>query len=306
MSDVTKSSLDLFGMYLDEIGRYPLLTKEDEARLGKLVMEGQEAKKRLKSGERLSIKEKRSLRKAIEDGEQAAREFTCCNLRLVVSVAQKFQWSSLPISDLVQAGNIGLAHAVEKFDWRKGFKFSTYATWWIRQAIGRAIEMTSRTIRLPSHITDEARFIKRIESELEAELGHLPSFEEIAEELGTTPEHVSEILQFERDPTSLDIEVTEDGDMTLEDIVADARSTAALEAIEHNMELEQLMAVLTPLERKVIVMRYGLHDMNEAMNRINVSKSLKLSEDKIRLLERRAMTKLRAEAQRLRMMPTAV
>ena len=151
-------------LYLDEVGRYPLLTKDDEARLGQLVQAGQEAKVTLDSQSTIPAAQRRALARAVRAGEKAAENFVKANLRLVVSIASKYQWSGLPLLDLVQEGNLGLIHAVEKFDWRKGFKFSTYATWWIRQAIGRAIDNTGRTIRLPGHVGDQIRKIKRSQS----------------------------------------------------------------------------------------------------------------------------------------------
>ena len=146
---------DLLGLYLDEAGSFPLLTKADEMRLGQVIQAAQAAREELESGSDLTPKRKKELRKTILAGEDATTQFINSNLRLVVSVARKYQWSGLPLSDLIQEGNLGLIHAVEKFDWRKGFKFSTYATWWIRQSIGRAIENTAHTVRIPAHVGDE-------------------------------------------------------------------------------------------------------------------------------------------------------
>jgi len=145
---------DLLGLYLDEAGSFPLLTKADEMRLGQIIQEGQTAQAALDSGERIPPSERRRLRKQVAAAEEATTQFINANLRLVVSVARKYQWSGLPLGDLIQEGNLGLIHAVEKFDWRKGFKFSTYATWWIRQAIGRAVENTAHTVRVPAHVGD--------------------------------------------------------------------------------------------------------------------------------------------------------
>ena len=146
---------DLLGLYLDEAGSFPLLTKADEMRLGQVIQAAQAAREELETSSDLTAKRKKELRKAMLDGEDATTQFINSNLRLVVSVARKYQWSGLPLSDLIQEGNLGLIHAVEKFDWRKGFKFSTYATWWIRQSIGRAIENTAHTVRIPAHVGDE-------------------------------------------------------------------------------------------------------------------------------------------------------
>jgi RNA polymerase primary sigma factor len=155
---------DLLGLYLDEAGSFPLLTKADEMRLGQVIQQGQAARDELIAGASITPRRKRELRRQIEAAQDATVEFINANLRLVVSVARKYQWSGLPLSDLIQEGNLGLIHAVEKFDWRKGFKFSTYATWWIRQSIGRAIENTAHTVRVPAHVGDEIRRARRISS----------------------------------------------------------------------------------------------------------------------------------------------
>jgi DNA-directed RNA polymerase sigma subunit (sigma70/sigma32) len=152
------------GLYLDEAGSFPLLTKADEMRLGQLIQEGQAAQTELDEGSKLTAKRRRELTRQVEAAADATTEFINANLRLVVSVARKYQWSGLPLNDLIQEGNLGLIHAVEKFDWRKGFKFSTYATWWIRQAIGRAVENTAHTVRVPAHVGDEIRRARLISS----------------------------------------------------------------------------------------------------------------------------------------------
>src|SRR6266576_7011600 len=170
---------DLVRLYLGDIGRHALLTKDDEARLAMAIEEGNTARAELQraedAGERLTPARKRELRGKIRCGEDATQTFIQANLRLVVSIAKKYQASELPLLDLVQEGNLGLIHAVEKFDYRKGFKFSTYATWWIRQAIGRAIDNTSRTIRLPIHAGDALRRLRKVRTELETDLGRMPT-----------------------------------------------------------------------------------------------------------------------------------
>ncbi len=162
---------DLLGLYLDEAGSFPLLTKADEMRLGQIIQEGQAARATLESGGKLSPSERRRLRKEVAAAEGATTQFINANLRLVVSVARKYQWSGLPLGDLIQEGNLGLIHAVEKFDWRKGFKFSTYATWWIRQAITRGIANTGRTIRLPVHAGDTLARVQKAQARLELKFG---------------------------------------------------------------------------------------------------------------------------------------
>src|SRR5881227_3247758 len=165
---------DLVRLYLEDIGRYPLLTKDDEARLAQAIERGRDAAAELERGEKLTPARKRELRRAVQEGRQAHLDFVNSNLRLVVSLAKRYQASDLPLLDLVQEGNLGLIHAVEKFDWRKGFKFSTYATWWIRQAIARGIANTGRTIRLPVHAGDQLSRLKKARVNLELQMGRRP------------------------------------------------------------------------------------------------------------------------------------
>src|SRR3954468_20107095 len=186
---------DLVRLYLDDIGRYPLLTKDDEVRLAQTMERGREAAAELASGEKLSPARKRALRNAVREGEAAHLQFVNCNLRLVVSLAKRYQAADLPLLDLIQEGNLGLIHAVEKFDWRRGFKFSTYATWWIRQAIGRGIDNTARTIRIPSHAGDLLRLVRRARTTLEGELGRSPTFAELADDLQMTEDQVIDVLR---------------------------------------------------------------------------------------------------------------
>src|SRR6202048_1114923 len=191
---------DLVRIYLDEIGRYPLLTKTDEELLARTIESGRLADVELGCGAKLTVGRKRELRRAVRDGEQATQTFINTNLRLVVSIANRYKASALPLLDLVQEGNLGLIHAVEKFDWRKGFKFSTYATWWIRQAIGRAIDNTGRTIRLPGHVGDQVRKVKRAQASLEARLGRLPTDAEVAAECELTEQAVADLLRYDDEP----------------------------------------------------------------------------------------------------------
>ena len=182
----TSEQQDAVGAYLEAIGRHDLLTKEDEARLGRLVMDGLAALERVDSNERLSAKQRRKLNDAIADGQRARDQFVVANLRLVVSIARRYQSTGLPLGDLIQLGNLGLMHAVEKFDFRKGFKFSTYATWWIRQAITRGYADTARLIRLPAHAEDTYRLVARVSDDLEARLGRAATDDEVAEASGAS------------------------------------------------------------------------------------------------------------------------
>ena len=229
MKQTLSHSPDLLGLYLDEAGSFPLLTKADEMRLGQIIQEGQVAQATLDGGERLTAKQRRELRQAGgRRPPKATTEFINANLRLVVSVARKYQWSGLPLGDLIQEGNLGLIHAVEKFDWRKGFKFSTYATWWIRQSIGRAVENTAHTVRVPAHVGDEIRRARRLQAEMEVRLGRPPTLAELAEALGTTEAGVSELFRYDTDPMSLDVAVGEDGDTSLGDLVVNRTRRVAV------------------------------------------------------------------------------
>src|SRR5438309_11242809 len=212
---------DLVRLYLGDIGRHALLTKDDEARLAMAIEEGNSARAEMaraeEAGERLSPAKKRELRNKIRCGDDATQTFIQANLRLVVSIAKKYQASELPLLDLVQEGNLGLIHAVEKFDYRKGFKFSTYATWWIRQAITRGIANTGRTIRLPVHAGDLLTRLNKARVLLELRLGRRPSLGELAQELDLPERQVSEILRYAAEPLSLSDPLREDGDAELGD-----------------------------------------------------------------------------------------
>src|SRR3954466_9933038 len=203
---------DLVRLYLDDIGRYPLLTKDDEVRLAQTMERGREAAAELASGEKLSPARKRALRNAVREGEAAHLQFVNCNLRLVVSLAKRYQAADLPLLDLIQEGNLGLIHAVEKFDWRRGFKFSTYATWWIRQAIGRGIDNTARTIRLPVHAGDLVRRLQRVRTALEGNLGRTPTLAELAEDMEMNEQQVAEVIRFASTPVSIHSPIGEDGE----------------------------------------------------------------------------------------------
>jgi len=251
---------DLLGLYLDEAGSFPLLTKADEMRLGQVIQGAQAAREQLETATGLTPRAKRDLRKAISAGDDATTQFINSNLRLVVSVARKYQWSGLPLSDLIQEGNLGLIHAVEKFDWRKGFKFSTYATWWIRQSIGRAIENTAHTVRIPAHVGDEIRRARRVQGELEAKNGRPPTLSELAEALEIEESVLSELLHYDSDPVSLDAAVGEDGDTSLGDLVVNHSAQSPFEIVAQALLAPQINDFLSRLsedERRVLSLRYG-------------------------------------------------
>jgi RNA polymerase sigma factor (sigma-70 family) len=286
---------DLVRLYLKDIGKHALLTKDDEARLGQSIEEGKFAREALLSGKSLTPSEKRKLRSKVREGEEATQTFIKANLRLVVSIAKKYQASELPLLDLVQEGNLGLIHAVEKFDYRKGFKFSTYATWWIRQAITRGIANTGRTIRLPVHAGDLLARLQKARVQLELQFGRRPTVAELAKELDLPEKQVVEIQRYASEPLSLSDPLREDGDAELGDIVEDRSAVSPFEAAADALlpaELERLLAPLDERERQILKLRFGL-DRGEPRTLEEVGESFNLTRERIRQIEARAMSKLR-------------
>ena len=297
MNQSLSHSPDLLGLYLDEAGSFPLLTKADEMRLGQIIQDGQAAQATLDSGQKLTAKQRRQLRQRVSAADEATTEFINSNLRLVVSVARKYQWSGLPLGDLIQEGNLGLIHAVEKFDWRKGFKFSTYATWWIRQAIGRAVENTAHTVRVPAHVGDEIRRARRLQSELEVRLGRPPTLAELAQALDTTESTVAELFRYDTDPMSLDVAVGEDGDTSLGDLVVNRTAESPFESVAAGMlpnEVARFLTRLSDEEAEVLRLRYGL-DRGEPRTQGEVGQELQLTAERVRRIERDAIGKLRRQ-----------
>jgi RNA polymerase sigma factor (sigma-70 family) len=297
MNQNTSHTPDLLGLYLDEAGSFPLLTKADEMELGRTIQEGQEAAASLANTGKLTPAERRELRRHVAAAEEATTRFINSNLRLVVSVARKYQWSGLPLGDLIQEGNLGLIHAVEKFDWRKGFKFSTYATWWIRQAIGRAVENTAHTVRVPAHVGDEIRRARRLQGEMEVRLGRPPTLAELAAALDTTEASVAELFRYDSDPMSLDVAVGEDGDTSLGDLVVNRGAESPFEAVASSMlpeEVAGFLARLSEEERQVLRLRYGL-DRGEPRTQGEVGQAMQLTAERVRRIERDAIGKLRRQ-----------
>ncbi|HVM67958.1 MAG TPA: sigma-70 family RNA polymerase sigma factor [Acidimicrobiales bacterium] len=286
---------DLVRLYLGDIGRHQLLTKDDEATLGARIEAGKKARTELDSGEKLTAARKRQLRGVVRAADEAAELFVNANLRLVVSIAKKYQASGLPLLDLVQEGNLGLIHAVGKFDHRKGFKFSTYATWWIRQAITRGIANSGRTIRLPVHAGDQVTALRKMRAQLETELGRKPTVDDLTEALGWRPGQVEEVQRFAAEPASLSAPISEDGDDELGDFVADTGAVNPFEAAAEALlpaEVERLLAPLDERERMVLRLRYGL-DRGEARTLDEVGEHFNLTRERIRQIENRALSKLR-------------
>jgi RNA polymerase sigma factor (sigma-70 family) len=292
---VDASDQDTVRLYLDGIGHYALLTKEDEVRLSQLIEAGREATDELAQGGELCPPRERELRRAQRAGATATKEFINANLRLVVSIAKKYQSTDLPILDLIQEGNLGLMHAVEKFDWRRGFKFSTYATWWIRQAIGRGIDNTSRTVRLPVHAGDQVRRVLRAKAQLESQTGRPPSTGELATQLQMSQDDVVTLLQYVVEPVSLATPVGAEGETELADVVADTSAPTPFDLAAERMlgaEIERLLGRLGERERQILRLRYGL-DRGEPRTLEEVGAELNLTRERIRQIERSALAKLR-------------
>src|SRR5579872_4740971 len=292
---VERDEEDLVRLYLTDIGQYPLLTKDDEVRLAQAIEGGNAARCELEKAASISASKKRELRRSVTEGEQAQRTFVQSNLRLVVSIAKKYQASGLPLLDLIQEGNLGLMHAVEKFDWRKGFKFSTYATWWIRQAITRGIANGGRTIRLPVHASDLLNQTLKSRARLEAQLGRRPNVSELASDLEVSTERVVTILRHAAAPGSLSEPLGHDTDAELGDVLEDRGAMSPLEAAAAALlpgEVAKMLVSLDEREREIIRLRFGL-DRGEPRTLEEVGVRFGLTRERIRQIEARAMSKLR-------------
>ncbi|MCE2525289.1 MAG: sigma-70 family RNA polymerase sigma factor [Acidimicrobiia bacterium] len=292
---VERDEEDLVRLYLTDIGQYTLLTKDDEVELAQKIEAGIEAREELAVGKSLRPNRRVELRRLVREGEQAERQFVQSNLRLVVSIAKKYQASGLPLLDLVQEGNLGLMHAVEKFDWRKGFKFSTYATWWIRQAITRGIANTGRTIRLPVHAGDTLTRLQKARARLELRYGRPATLSELAREVEMPEQKVTEALRFAAEPLSLSEPLREDGDAELGDVVEDRSAESPFEVAATSLLPEEIRRLLSPLderEREILTLRYGL-DRGEPRTLEEVGEHFNLTRERIRQIEARAMSKLR-------------
>ena len=292
---VERDEEDLVRLYLTDIGQYPLLTKEDEVRLAQKIEKGVEAREKLSTSEEFTAKEKREFERLDRNGRKAEKKFVQSNLRLVVSIAKKYQASGLPLLDLIQEGNLGLMHAVEKFDWRKGFKFSTYATWWIRQAITRGIANTGRTIRLPVHAGDTLARLQKARTRLELKYGRPATMTELAADVEMPEDKITEALRFANEPLSLSEPLREDGDAELGDVVEDRGAASPFEVAATSLlpdEIARLLAPLDEREREILKLRFGL-DRGEPRTLEEVGEHFNLTRERIRQIEARAMSKLR-------------
>jgi RNA polymerase primary sigma factor len=272
-------------MYLKEIGRVPLLSMEDEKNLAMRIEAGE--KELARNGSANSV--------IVVQGEEAKRQLTEANLRLVVSIAKKYVGRGMLFLDLIQEGNLGLIRAVEKFDYRKGYKFSTYATWWIRQAITRALADQARTIRIPVHMVETINRLIKISRQLLQELGRDPSVEEIAAEMGLTPEKVREVIKISQEPISLETPIGEEEDSHLGDFIEDQEAVAPAEAASVMLLKEKMQDVLqnlTERERKVLVLRFGLEDGHQRTLE-EVGQEFGVTRERIRQIEAKALRKLR-------------
>jgi RNA polymerase sigma factor (sigma-70 family) len=286
---------DAIGRYLESVAEHDLLTADEEVELSRAMEQGRRAQHRLECDASLSPADRARLYRVAHAGDEARAEFIRCNLRLVISIAKRYNGRGLDLLDLVQEGNLGLIRAVEKFDWRKGFKFSTYATWWIRQAITRGLGNQGRTIRLPVHMVDVVRTVQETALTLSERLHRPATLEEIAEMSGLDLERVELALEAPGDTVSLDRPVGADGDADLVDFVEDdtaADPFAFAAERSARRHLEEAMCLLDPREREVIVLRYGL-DGSLPRTLSDVGKQFALTRERIRQIEGRALSKLR-------------
>jgi RNA polymerase primary sigma factor len=295
LDDQTPAMGDSVHTYLKSIGRTSLLTAEQEVDLAKRIEAGLFAEHKLETATGLDDAFRRDLELVAEDGRRAKAHMLEANLRLVVSVAKKYSDRGLSLLDVVQEGNLGLIRAVEKFDYTKGYKFSTYAMWWIRQAIQRGFADSARTIRLPVHVLEMLSKLSRVERDMHQRLGREPTPEELAIELDRTPDQIEELLRTSRQPISLDSTIGEDGETSIGDLIEDVDAPEASELVDRQLMAEQLRSALdalTPREATIMAMRFGLYDGNPH-TLDEIGRALGLTRERIRQLEKQSLSKLR-------------
>ncbi len=285
---------DTIGLYLKEVGRVPLLTAEQEVDLAQRIERGRLAREELARGN-VSIHRRMELQQLIQDGWAAREHLITANSRLVISVAKKYMGRGVPFLDLIQEGNIGLIRAAKKFDYRRGHKFSTYATWWIRQAVTRAIADQGRTIRVPVHMGDQINKLLRVQHQLTQRLGRDPGVEELAEALEVTPQKVENMIQVARRPLSLETPTDDEEDSVLGDFIQDEEVPAPDDSATYNLLREQLSGVLDglpPREVRILQLRYGLLD-GQAYTLEEVGRKMGVTRERVRQIEAQALSRLR-------------
>jgi RNA polymerase sigma factor (sigma-70 family) len=294
-TDQVAEERDLVGVYLHEISRTPLLDAAREVELSKSIEAGLYAEHLLETGEIRRGVSREELERVFEEGKRAKDLFIRANLRLVVSIARRYVRSGMPMLDLIQEGNTGLVRAVEKFDYERGYKFSTYATWWVRQAISRAIAQQERTVRLPVHLVEDVNRMRNVTRQLVRELGADPEPDQIAASLGVTVERVNELTRWAQDTVSLDTPVGDDGDTNLGDLVADSDAPSPEEIVLTALERQRIEGLLNHLDDRsagIMRARYGLEDGREH-SLTEVASRFSLSRERIRQLEIQALGRLR-------------
>jgi RNA polymerase primary sigma factor len=303
---VDGGSFDPVRIYLREIGQVPLLTAEQEVRLAQRLEAGVHARERIEAAAEFGLpdllddEERASLEAVAADGALARQQLTEANLRLVVSIAKRYVGRGMALLDLVQEGNIGLMRAVEKFDYTKGFKFSTYATWWIRQAITRSIADQARTIRIPVHMVETMNKVTRVQRQLLSDLNREPTLDEIAEKVEMTPERVQEILRLGQDPLSLEAPVGEEEGSSIGDFVADPNAVApaaAADLAQLQADIREALEELNEREREVVMLRFGLAD-GQVRTLEEVGREFGVTRERIRQIESKTLAKLRHPTRR--------
>ena len=293
---------DTIGLYLKEVGRVPLLTAVEEVELAQRIERGRLAREELARGN-VTIRRRVELQRLIEDGWLAREHLITANSRLVISVAKKYMGRGVPFLDLIQEGNIGLIRAAKKFDYRRGHKFSTYATWWIRQAVTRAIADQGRTIRVPVHMGDQINKLLRVQHQLTQRLGRDPSVDELANSLDVTPQKVENMIQVARRPLSLETPTDDEEDSVLGDFIQDEEVPAPDETATYNLLREHLDTVLNslpPREVRILQLRYGLLD-GQAYTLEEVGRKMGVTRERVRQIEAQALSRLRHPAIRRRL-----